>query len=109
MSPPALRRAAQLGDGWLGAGSTPDEAVEILTTLRSLREQAGRLDQPFETIVPLVVAAEPDMLARLSELGASGTVNYPFAYTIGPDATLQQKLEALEAFGETVIAPLAGS
>jgi probable F420-dependent oxidoreductase len=28
---PALRRAARLGDGWVGAGNTPDQAVKILT------------------------------------------------------------------------------
>jgi probable F420-dependent oxidoreductase len=100
----ALKRAATLGDGWLGAGNTPDEAAEILGTLKTLREEAGRGDEPFETIVPLVVPPEPDVLKRLSDLGAHGTVNYPFAYTVGPDASLQQKLDMMNQYGENVIA-----
>jgi alkanesulfonate monooxygenase SsuD/methylene tetrahydromethanopterin reductase-like flavin-dependent oxidoreductase (luciferase family) len=102
----ALRRAARLGDGWLGAGNTPDEAEEILRTLDRLRAEAGRAEEPFESIVPLTVAPEADTLKRLSELGAHGTVNYPFRYSVGPDATLQQKLDTMRQYGEHVIAPM---
>jgi probable F420-dependent oxidoreductase len=105
-SKPALRRAATLGDGWLGAGNTPDEAAEILASLSKLRKEAGRENEPFESIVPLTVPPDADALGRLSELGASGTVNYPFVYTVGPDATLQQKLDMMNQFGENVIAPM---
>jgi probable F420-dependent oxidoreductase len=102
----ALRRAARLGDGWLGAGNTPDEAEEILRTLDRLRAEAGRAEEPFESIVPLTVAPEADTLKRLSELGAHGTVSYPFRYSVGPDATLQQKLDMMRQYGEHVIAPM---
>jgi len=102
----ALRRAARLGDGWLGAGNTPDEAEEILRTLDRLRAEAGRAEEPFESIVPLTVAPDADTLKRLSELGAGGTVNYPFVYTVGPDATLQQKLDMMRQYAEHVIAPV---
>jgi len=44
-------------------------------------------------------------VARLAGLGAHGMVNYPFVYTCGPDASLQQKLDMMAAFGENVIAP----
>jgi probable F420-dependent oxidoreductase len=104
----ALRRAATLGDGWAGAGNTAEEAAEILETLRSLRQQAGRENEPFETIVPLTEQVDADTMLRLAELGADGTVNYPFAYTCGPEATLQQKLDMMKAFGENVIAPAQG-
>jgi probable F420-dependent oxidoreductase len=106
MSKPALRRAARLGDGWLGAGSTPDDAAALLRELATLREKAGRKGEPFETVVPLVTPPDQDTLRRLSDLGANGTVSYPFAYTVGPDATLEQKLDALDRFGEQVIQPL---
>jgi probable F420-dependent oxidoreductase len=105
-SKPALRRAATLGDGWLGAGNTPDEAVAILDTLTALRKEAGRENEPFETVVPLTVAPDADNIKRISDAGADGTVNYPFAYTVGPDATLQQKLDMMNQFGEHVIAPM---
>jgi probable F420-dependent oxidoreductase len=102
-SKPALRRAATLGDGWLGAGNMPEDAAEILKTLRSLREEAGRADEPFETVVPLAVPPDPQVLGDLSKLGADGTVNYPFLYTCGPDASLQQKLDMMGQYGEGVI------
>ena len=104
----ALRRAAHLGDGWLGAGNSVAEAEQILTTLAELRKEAGRGDEPHENIVPLTEQPDPDALARLAKLGAHGMVNYPFVYTCGPDAPLQQKLDMMAQFGETVIAPMKG-
>ena len=107
-SQPALRRAARLGDGWLGAGNSVAEAKQILGTLRSLRAEAGRENEPFETVVPLTEAPSPDAMQALIELGASGMVNYPFLYTAGPEASLQQKLDMMMQFGETAIAPMKG-
>ncbi|MBW2667473.1 MAG: LLM class F420-dependent oxidoreductase, partial [Deltaproteobacteria bacterium] len=71
-SKPALRRAARLGDGWLGAGNTPEQAEKILVELRRLREEVGRIEEPFDAIVPLVTPLELDTLRRLSDLGATG-------------------------------------
>ena len=105
-SKPALRRAARLGDGWLGAGNTPEQAEEILVELRRLREKAGRSTEAFDAIVPLVTPPELDTLRRLADLGATGSVSYPFAYTAGPDAALEQKLDVMQRFGERVIRPM---
>ncbi len=104
-SKPALRRTATLGDGWIGAGNSADDAAEILKTLSKLRREAGRENAAFETIVPLTEQVNADTMKRLSDLGMHGTVNYPFKYTCGPDASLQQKLDMMRAFGENVIAP----
>jgi probable F420-dependent oxidoreductase len=106
-SAPALRRAAALGDGWIGAGNTPEQASDILRELARLRKQARRADEAFETIVPLVEPPDRDTLKRLAELGASGTVHYPFRYTAGPNASLQQKLDVMKRYGDEVITPLA--
>jgi probable F420-dependent oxidoreductase len=105
-SKPALRRAARLGDGWLGAGNTPEQAAEILAELRQLRENAGRGEESFDAIVPLVTPPELDTLRRLADLGATGSVSYPFAYTAGPEATLEQKLDVMQEFGDRVIRPM---
>jgi probable F420-dependent oxidoreductase len=105
-SKPALRRAARFGDGWLGAGNTPEQAEEILVELRRLREEFGRGAEAFDAVVPLVTPPELDSLRRLADLGATGSVSYPFAYTAGPDATLEQKLEVMQDFGERFIRPM---
>jgi len=100
----ALGRAARIGDGWIGTGQTPDEAIAYCQKLRALRQQAGREGEPFETIVPLVVPPQLDLLRRLEEHGMTSTSCYPFSYTIGPTSTLAQKRDAMLRFGESVIA-----
>jgi probable F420-dependent oxidoreductase len=100
----ALSRAARLGQGWMGTGQTPDEAVELCARLATLRRDAGRADEPFETIVPLVVPPDPALLRQLEAQGVTSTSCYPFSYTIGPTSTLAQKRDQLLRFGDTVIA-----
>lgn len=102
----ALSRAARLGQGWMGTGQTPEQALEFCQTLARLRAEAGRTDEPFETIVPLVVPPDIDLLRRLEEQGMTSTSCYPFSYTIGPRSTLAQKRDQMLRFGESVIAKL---
>jgi probable F420-dependent oxidoreductase len=99
----ALRRAAVLGDGWIGAGNTPEEIPAILTRLRALRGEAGRAG-PFETIVALTVPPDVDTFRRLEDRGVTGVVSWPFLYTIGPGTTAAAKRRALEDYAERIIA-----
>ncbi|UCE85189.1 MAG: LLM class F420-dependent oxidoreductase [Deltaproteobacteria bacterium] len=101
----ALRRAARLGDGWIGPGNDPAEVPGILERLSTLRREAGRASQPFETIVPLAGAFDPDTLRRLEGQGMTATIHYPFAYVLGPSSTLDEKRAAMRRFAEEVIAP----
>ena len=101
----ALRRAARLGEGWIGTGHHPDELPQLLGRLRAHREKAGRGHLPFETIVPLVVPPDPALLRRLEqELGVTSTTAWPFAYTIGPRSTIAQKRDAMRRYADEVIA-----
>ena len=103
----ALRRAARVGDGWIGTGQHPDELPQLLGRLRALREKAGRGREPFETLVPLVVPPDLDLLRRLeAEQGVTATTAWPFTYTIGPASMLAQKRDAMRRFGDEVIAKL---
>ncbi len=105
-SPAAFRRTAQLADGWLGTGTDPEQAGRDLAELARLRAEAGRARQPFEAIVPLTTAPEADVLRRLEDQGAHGTVSYPFLYTLGPTSSLDQKRRYLEGYAENVIRKL---
>ncbi|MDE0911133.1 MAG: LLM class F420-dependent oxidoreductase, partial [Myxococcota bacterium] len=87
ISGPALRRAARVGDGWLGSGQTADQAVELLNELNGYRKEYGRENEPFESIVPLVTPPTPDDLKKIEDAGADATVSYPFTYTVGPTST----------------------
>jgi probable F420-dependent oxidoreductase len=107
-SPRALRRAAQLGDGWMGAGQMPEDALETLARLDTLRAEAGRSGESFYTIVPLLVPPDVDTLKRLEDAGADATVSYPFRFTLGPGSTLEQKRAHLEGYANDVISKLRG-
>ena len=103
-NPAALRRAGAYADGWSGSGQTYTEAVDVLEQIAAHRRESGRADAPFDAIVPFVEEVSADQRAHLVDLGMTGTVSYPFPYSIGPDATLQQKLDYLRRYGDEVIA-----
>jgi len=100
----ALRRAGELSDGWSGSGQSYAEAREVLETIADHRKRAGREQLPFDAIVPFLEAPSDDERKHLLELGMTGTVSYPFPYTIGDGATLQQKLDYLRRYGDETIA-----
>ncbi|MFQ5514413.1 MAG: LLM class F420-dependent oxidoreductase [Myxococcota bacterium] len=102
-SEPALRRAATLGDGWLGTGQLPDEIGSCVARLRELRKQAGREGEPFEIIVPLNLPPDLDLFRRLEDEGVDGVVSWPFSYALGPRSTLNQKRGLLEDYAERFI------
>lgn len=47
----ALRRAAKLGDGWLGTWHTPDSTREVVSSLEALLSEHGRGGETFEVTV----------------------------------------------------------
>ena len=46
LSPAALRRAARLGDGWIGTGQTPDEAIHYVARAASPARRGGPRRRP---------------------------------------------------------------
>jgi probable F420-dependent oxidoreductase len=102
----ALRRAARVGDGWIGAGNAPEEVPGIMDRLRRLRKEYDRERVPFETIVAVSVPPELSLFQRLEDAGVTALVSWPLAYTLGPGATLELKRKALESYGNEVIARL---
>jgi len=102
-NPAALRRAAQRGDGWIGAGNTAEEVPAILTELKRLRREAGREQEPFETIVGLSSGMEIDTLKRLRDQGMTSAVSYPFHYSLGVRSSLDDKKRVMEQFANTFI------
>ena len=100
----AMRRAGQLADGWSGSGHDYAGARKVLETIAAYRREAGRESLAFDAIVPFLEAPSEDQRRHLIELGMTGTVSYPFPYTIGPDAKLSEKLDYLRRYGDEVIA-----
>lgn len=67
----AFRRAARMGDGWLGMNYTMDTLVEHCTTLQRAREDAGTADRPFEVIASPEVAPTADALEEIAAAGVT--------------------------------------
>lgn len=104
----ALRRAAFRGDGWIGAGNHPDEVPAILKRLRELRREAGRADEPFETIVGLTTPPDVATLQRLEEAGMTSAVNLPFAFALGKCSSLDEKKRFMEDYEKRIMRPMSG-
>jgi probable F420-dependent oxidoreductase len=104
-APVALKRAAHKAQGWIGAGNAPDEVPAILAEFARLRREAGREHEPFETMIGLSTPPDLATFQRLHGLGMTGTVAYPFKYTLGERSTLDDKKRVMEDFARRFIRP----
>jgi alkanesulfonate monooxygenase SsuD/methylene tetrahydromethanopterin reductase-like flavin-dependent oxidoreductase (luciferase family) len=102
-APIALRRAARIGDGWIGAGNTPEEVPGVMAELARLRQTAGRGDRPFETLVGVYAEPDVDLFRRLEDSGMTSGIHLPFAFRFDGPSSLDQKKRLMEAFAESVI------
>ena len=103
----AWRRAARLGDGWIGGGNQPEEVAGLVATLRGLREAAGRAHLPFEIVLPMLRPVTVDELKRLHEQGMDATVNLPFAMTLGRSSTIDAKKRWMEDYAREFVRAFA--
>jgi alkanesulfonate monooxygenase SsuD/methylene tetrahydromethanopterin reductase-like flavin-dependent oxidoreductase (luciferase family) len=100
----ALKRAARLSDGWMHAGGDPTDLARYLGRLNELRREYGRENAPFEVHVISLDAYSPDGVRRLEDQGVTDViVGFRDVYA-GPDQPLQEKLDALRAYADAVIA-----
>ena len=97
-SPAALRRAARLGDGWVGMDHTIESVTESIARMAELRDECGRTDLPFEITVGGPVSSEDD-IARWEEAGVDRLIVSPWRRS--PDA-----VEGLRSFSDLAAAHL---
>ena len=105
LSEPARRRAARVGEGWIGAGNKLSDVPALLEDFRNWRQEYGRQNTPFESIIPLI--GEGDMmniegLKQAEELGMTSGIAGFQNYKI----PLAKKRETLELFAEHIMQPL---
>ncbi len=111
-SRPALRRAAQLCDGWLGASAySPDDAWHYLGKVREHLKAAGREGEPFTIYLALNTLPDLDLYRRLEDAGVTDMVCAPWMLADMKGAkdyrsALDAKLRATEDFATSVIAKL---
>jgi alkanesulfonate monooxygenase SsuD/methylene tetrahydromethanopterin reductase-like flavin-dependent oxidoreductase (luciferase family) len=76
----ALRRAARLGDGWVGSAYAWDELAEVVGRLKKFLAEAGRADDDdFEIIAAINAMPDAKLYQRAErELGVTGTMCMPW-------------------------------
>jgi probable F420-dependent oxidoreductase len=107
-SPVALKRAARLGDGWVGTLYEPGEAEAKVRALRGYLTEEGRDGDDFEIILSLFARDDLDQFRRFADLGVTGIIHAPWILATADDpAQLRQaRLDAIERFAETYISAL---
>jgi probable F420-dependent oxidoreductase len=91
----ALRRAARLGDGWVGMNAeSPDAVAAKVKQLREWRADAGRVELPFEVCVGGDVAG-PEDLERWAAAGVDRLILAPWARSREAVAGLERLAETL--------------
>lgn len=106
LSEPALRRAARLGDGWIGTQMEPAAIATTAARLAALRADEGRGDEPFEVMVTPLVPATPEAMADLAAAGATDVITIPWFYWPGDHHDPGVKREGIERFAADVIEPV---
>ena len=106
----ALKRAARLCDGWMHAGSEGDRLPEMIARLAELRREYGREAEPFEIHVISMDGYSVEGCQRLEELGVTDVIiGFRNAYQMEQDTeTLQQKVDAMAWFADSVISKVKG-
>jgi probable F420-dependent oxidoreductase len=103
----ALRRAARIGDGWVGVDYSTPELRTYMERVQTLREEAGTTDRPFEVIAAINDALPtPDVCAELAEMGVDTLMTSAWLIEGKANAPLDENRHALESFAERFIAPL---
>jgi probable F420-dependent oxidoreductase len=88
----ALRRAARLGDGWVGMAHTPDSVRAPIARIRALLADAGRGVDGFE-FACFVPTVDADDLARFADAGITRLI-------VAPWARSRDALVGVRRFGE---------
>jgi probable F420-dependent oxidoreductase len=109
-SAPALRRAAQLCDGWLGGNAyTEDEAWHYLGLLREELAKNDRTLDGFTVYLAFAAMPDVDLYRRFEDAGVTDIICAPWMMAAKPDARdyrspYADKVAATEAFAERIIA-----
>jgi alkanesulfonate monooxygenase SsuD/methylene tetrahydromethanopterin reductase-like flavin-dependent oxidoreductase (luciferase family) len=100
---PAMRRAARIGDGWISA-NVPYEVVKpLVAQVQQYRREAGTASRPFELHVHDTDLVDAATARRTQDLGATDAQVMPWMRK-NPYASLQEKIDSINRFGDEVIA-----
>lgn len=95
-SPRALRRAAEVGDGWIGMFHTPESVAERTRELTRLRQEAGRERDPF-TVTCMGPCQTADDVAGWEAAGVDRLIVVPWERG-------REALDAMRGFAQRLMA-----
>ncbi|WP_214413122.1 TIGR03619 family F420-dependent LLM class oxidoreductase [Sphaerisporangium fuscum] len=106
----ALRRAARLGDGWIGNRVYTEEQLDdVLARLRGHLKEYGRAEDALEIVAGVAALPDPATYRRIAEKGVTGTLAAPWWLATPEEKErygeggLELKIATLERFAEEVI------
>ena len=98
----ALRRAAR-HDGWLGLGYAEPDIKKLIRRLHTLRDEAGRKDEPYDIWLALLEPQGADF-AELEALGVSSLSGAHFMQGgRAAPSSLESKMRRMESFAKLYI------
>ncbi len=114
-TPPAMKRAARLGDGWLSVIHNKAEIKGIVDELNGYRREYGRDKEPFDIMLHCPDATAIDDIKRLEDLGITDLQVTPWAIPgmlaeegvgaiMQQQPTLAMKQDAIKRYADQVIA-----
>ncbi len=110
----ALRRAARLGDGWIGNAYPWEQAAHYVGRLQGFLAEYGRADDDFEIICGVLAMPEPELFQRAQrELGITGMLCRPWALDTnitradqeGAALPAEAYRESIERFAADIVKP----
>ncbi|WP_084959042.1 TIGR03619 family F420-dependent LLM class oxidoreductase [Thermoactinospora rubra] len=107
----ALRRAARLGDGWIGNRVYTEEQLdEVLAKLHGFLAEYGRPREALDVVAPLAVMPDAATYRRFAGKGVTATMAAPW-WLASPEeragyGSLELKRVTMERFAEEVIAKM---
>jgi len=114
-TPPALKRAARFGDGWIGVMHPLNEIEGVLADLNNMRRDFGRDKEPFDIMLHCPDAQSVDDIRRLEDLGVTDLQVTPWTMPDTPahlgvaafmrqQPPLSEKKDAINRYADEVIA-----
>lgn len=102
----ALKRAAEIGDGWIHAGGDIAQLKPLIKRLHQLRKEAGTDHKSFEIHAMCAEAFSTSGVRQLEEIGVTESiVGFRNPYEGKADtASLQGKIDQIRWFADNIIA-----
>jgi probable F420-dependent oxidoreductase len=99
----AFRRAAKLGDGWIGVHYPVEELLAHCESLQQAREDAGTADRPFEIIASPLAVPSTDLVEQLESVGVTTILTSAWMAQGLTAPDVDRACEMIRTYGERFI------